>query len=283
MPKRSVTPGWLTTVSRRFYSIGLIGIGVQHFLFREFIPVIVPFWPSWLPGHTACVFVVGALLVAAGLAILFGVKSRTVAAITGLALLLLVVVDDVPSVLRLYPKHLGSWTNAIKVLAMCGGAWVVAESFEGEASALPRWLETLMSLGRFFFAWMLIAFGIDHFLYAGFVATLVPKWAGNAMFWTYFAGVALVSGGVGICVRRVSRLASLLVGGMIFLWVPMLHIPRALADPWGQLGNEWTSVFEATAFSGVAFLLAENSRRRQMPVASTSENREAGTRTPAAS
>lgn len=260
MLKQGVTPGWLVPIGRAFYSIGLIGIGVQHFLFREFIPVIAPLWPVSIPGRTVWVIVAGSLLVASGVAILFGVKARTVAAFTGLALLLLVVVDDVPSVLMGYPKHLGSWTNAIKALAMCGGAWVVAESLETEVSALPGWLEALMPSGRFFFAWMLIAFGIDHFLYSPFVATLMPKWAGNAMFWTYFAGVALIAGGLGICVKQVSRLASLLVGVMIFLWVPMLHIPRALADPRGQLGNEWTSVFEATAFSGVAFLLASMPR-----------------------
>jgi hypothetical protein len=43
---------------------------------------------------------------------------------------------------------------------------------------------------------------------------------------------------------------------MIFLWFIMLHIPRAIADPHSGNGNEWTSVFEALAFSGIAFLMA---------------------------
>jgi hypothetical protein len=42
---------------------------------------------------------------------------------------------------------------------------------------------------------------------------------------------------------------------MIFLWVLMLHIPRAIADPYTNVGNEWASVFEALAFSGMAFML----------------------------
>ena len=242
-------------MGRAFYGLGLIGIGMQHFIFRAFIPVVVPVWPALLPGFSLWARVVGALLIAAGAAILFGFRARHVAAITGLVFLVLVVVDDVPAVLRMYPKHLGSWTNAIKALAMCGGAWVVAESYD-RGDGLSPWLESPLPLGRYIFAGMLIAFGIDHFLYSVFVATLVPKWAGSGMFWTYFAGVALIAGGVGICVKPVARLASLAVGLMIFLWVPMLHIPRAMADPWGLLGNEMTSVFEATAFSGVAFLLA---------------------------
>jgi len=54
---------------------------------------------------------------------------------------------------------------------------------------------------------------------------------------------------------RVARLASLLTGVMIFLWVLRLHIPRAIADPYTYVGNEWASVFEALAFSGMAFML----------------------------
>ena len=36
----------------------------------------------------------------------------------------------------------------------------------------------------------------------------------------------------------------------------MLHIPRAIADPHSGLGNEWTSVCETLAFSGIAFMTA---------------------------
>jgi hypothetical protein len=43
---------------------------------------------------------------------------------------------------------------------------------------------------------------------------------------------------------------------MLFLWVILLHIPRAIADPHSGNGNEWTSVFQALAFSGIAFILS---------------------------
>jgi len=43
---------------------------------------------------------------------------------------------------------------------------------------------------------------------------------------------------------------------MIFLWFILLHIPRAIADPYIEKGNEITSVFESLGFSGIAFLIA---------------------------
>ena len=45
---------------------------------------------------------------------------------------------------------------------------------------------------------------------------------------------------------------------MIFLWVVMLHIPRAVTATPATRANETTAVFEALAFSGLAFLLAGN-------------------------
>ena len=57
--------------------------------------------------------------------------------------------------------------------------------------------------------------------------------------------------------KKTAALAGTLLGTMLFVWVLVLHIPRAVADPYGAIGNEWTSVFQALAFSGVAFILGE--------------------------
>jgi hypothetical protein len=44
--------------------------------------------------------------------------------------------------------------------------------------------------------------------------------------------------------------------------VILLHIPRALAaQDAAQVRNEWTAVFEALAFSGLAFFLTRKTER----------------------
>jgi uncharacterized membrane protein YphA (DoxX/SURF4 family) len=63
----------------------------------------------------------------------------------------------------------------------------------------------------------------------------------------------LIAGGLGIIVPLTSRLAGGLSGLMIFVWVLIVHIPRAVAI---RNSNETIVVFEALAFSGVAFLVA---------------------------
>jgi uncharacterized membrane protein len=252
----SQMPQWLVPIGRIFFAIGVIGIGVQHFIFSDFIPVIVPAWPAWIPGHHFWPHFFGAALIAAGLAIIFNIKARAVATVLGVAFLLLLIFDHIPAQLAASPAHLGVWTNAFKALTFCGGAWIVAGSLTEASANRNGLLEKLMPLGCYFLPITVVAFGIDHFVYSAFVASLVPKWIPAPVFWTYFAGAALIASGVAMIVSVQARVAALMLGIMIFLWFIMLHIPRAIADPHTGNGNEWTSVCEALAFSGIAFMLA---------------------------
>ena len=123
---------------------------------------------------------------------------------------------------------------------------------------MTRALERGYPLQRLLTPFLIIA-GIQHFIYPQFVAMLVPAWVPpSRMFWTYLAGAALIAGGTGIVLPRTMRLAALLMGTMIFLWVPLLHVPRALADLHGS--NETTAVFEAPAMSGIALMISGLSR-----------------------
>jgi uncharacterized membrane protein len=248
---------WLLAAGRILYAFGLASIGLMHLYFKNFPWVVIPDFPAWIPLRLLWIFGIGVMLIAAGVCMLFNLRGRKVAAWTGVGLLVLVLIAHLPS--RLTSQYLwvlGAWTNAIKELALAGGAWITALTLQKTEGELPSWLEKALPLGRCFFAFLLIVFGVDHFLYPKFVASLVPSWAGSAIFWTYFAGAALIAGGLGMIVKRVAALASLLTGVMLFLWVFMLHIPRAIADPYTYVGNEWASVFEALAFSGMAFMLA---------------------------
>jgi uncharacterized membrane protein YphA (DoxX/SURF4 family) len=89
-------------------------------------------------------------------------------------------------------------------------------------------------------------------MFTAFVASLIPGWfPGNAVFWTYFAGVALIAGGIGLFIPLTARLAALLSGLMVFSWFWIVHIPRTLLSV-----SDGIAVFEALAVSGIAFVIA---------------------------
>jgi uncharacterized membrane protein len=115
-------------------------------------------------------------------------------------------------------------------------------------------VDRIISPGRIFIAISLVVFGIQHFLYANFVATLVPDWMPSRLFWAYFAGAAFVLAAIGAVVPKMTRPAGILLGILFFLFVVTLHIPRIAAH--SRDGNEWTSGFVALAMCGGAWILA---------------------------
>ncbi|TWJ04935.1 hypothetical protein JN11_00658 [Mucilaginibacter frigoritolerans] len=248
--------------ARISYGILIAALAIQQIFYKDFRPVILPPWHPSITGYAIYVYVISTLFIAGGVAIIFEVGSRPVSLILGGVLLLLFCICQIPYELIVDPyyKHFGVWVNALKELAMAGGAFVVAGSFmtkdEGKENSLIMLLERLIPLGNVFFCIMIVGFGIDHFLYADGISTLVPNWMPLHLFWTYFAGVALIGSGLSIILRIRLKLSSLLLALMIFLWLVLLHIPRAFTDPYSLQGNEVSSVFEAFGFSGIAFLMA---------------------------
>ena len=116
-------------------------------------------------------------------------------------------------------------------------------------------LDKITKLGRYFLALPMVVFGIQHFLYAEFIVNLVPAWIPGGLFWTYFAGVALFASGLGIIINVLSRLAAMLLGLMISIWVIILHIPRVFQFP-GD--TEFINVFDAVCILSGAYLLSRS-------------------------
>ncbi len=117
-------------------------------------------------------------------------------------------------------------------------------------------LDKITKVGRYFLAIPMIVFGVQHFRYTEFVVSLVPSWIPGGLFWAYFSGVALFAAGVGIFFNVLSRLAATLLGAMIFVWVIVLHVPRALANPGDS--NEFINIFDALMMGGGGFIFAQS-------------------------
>jgi uncharacterized membrane protein len=232
----------LELVGRWFIALGVALSGAQQLGSGGFIRLIHP--PgTWLPHPDVVARALGVVLVLVGSGLLFARARPTAAWLLTALLVLMFAVERVPEILA-NPGAGYAWTNPAKVLALIGGAWMLASAPGGLADAG----------GRLFLAVFLVMGGIQHFVYAGFVDTLVPHWVGSARFGTCLAGVCLILGGVGMLIPRVAGWAAALSALMIFLWVPLLHVPRALAMP--NDPGETSAIFEALAISGVAALVA---------------------------
>jgi uncharacterized membrane protein len=250
-----------STLGRIFFAIAVAASGLLQLITADFVRLVPPL-PVWVPSHSSWAYLIGIVLVLAGLAIGTGYRALWAAAVLGALIFLDFLFLHLP-LAATNPRAGFMWTNPAKALAMLGGVIVLAgtlpEENTGRSSAIGRLFRKLRPLGPLLLSGFMILGGIQHFVYIDFVAKLVPAWVPEPRFWAYFTGVALIAGGVGLLLPKTARLAATMSGIMIFLWVVLLHIPRALAD----LSNvgEASGVFEALALSGVAFMLAD--RRKE--------------------
>jgi uncharacterized membrane protein len=207
---------------------------------RDFVR-LVPKLPAWVPVPGVWPVVAGVLFLAIGLALVADRKATAAANLLVALLLGSFVMQRIPEILA-NPGAGFVWTNPAKVLALAGGALLWA------AGARMIFLAA-GALGVF-----LVICGAQHFAYAGFVDGLVPAWLPpGRRFWTIFAAVALLAGGVGVMIPRTRRQAGFWTGVMIFLWVPLVHVARTM-----ELRNafELAGVLEALALGGVAWIVA---------------------------
>ncbi|WP_184543991.1 hypothetical protein [Mucilaginibacter sp. FT3.2] len=247
----------LNRVWRLFFAVALVSIAIQQFICSGFRPVIMPPEPAFIGQSTFCMCVSGIMLILVSATIVSGINSHIVADYLGAFMLIILVLFHIPYNIKTNLTVLYMWGDAFKLLAFCGGALIVATSIPAQkVTGLDAIMDRLRPFGPYFFATTMIVFGIEHFIYPQFVALLIPGWIPFHVFWTYFAGLALIVAGAAIMLKIKVKLAASLLGLALFLWLIMLHIPRALDTKIADRANEWTSVFEALGFSGIAFLIA---------------------------
>jgi len=79
-------------------ALAAVFFGVEHFLHPEYVPV-VPLgkpMPAWFPGHILVAYLTGAVLIAAGVSLVLGIKARAAATSLGIMVLILVLIVYLP-------------------------------------------------------------------------------------------------------------------------------------------------------------------------------------------
>jgi uncharacterized membrane protein len=127
--------------------------------------------------------------------------------------------------------------------------------------ARARGLDKIVAVSNLCFAIPLAVFGALHLSAAEFVMPLVPSYMPWRLFWAYFVGWALLAASLSIATKIQVRWSGLLFGIMMFLFVAMLHVPRALANPRDRIA--WVIVLRESSFAGGAWILAGNALRGQ--------------------
>jgi len=237
------------TVGRIFVAVSLIIFGAQHFIYGGFVATLVP---AFMPGRLFWAYFVGVAFVAAAIGILTRMLARPAATMLGVMFFLFVLLLHIPRIIG-NSSNGNEWTSGFVALAMCGGAWILADAapLEEREKADP-----FLKLGRYFFALAFMAFGIQHFVFGRFGAGLGPPWIPGRPLLAYLFGAIFVGAGAAIFIGKKAPMGATLLGSIGFLYFLLLYVPRIFA----QLHNPgpWTSGFEILAMCGSALVLAGN-------------------------
>jgi len=121
---------------------------------------------------------------------------------------------------------------------------------------LPRehGIDKIMPFGRLFYAIPLAVFGSEHFTITPVIAGLVPRWIPAPTFWVYLVGAGFICAALSITVLVRARLAAALVGMTFLIFVLLMDLPAAVANPSNRFF--WALALRELAFSGGALAFA---------------------------
>jgi uncharacterized membrane protein len=232
----------VTAAGPLLFGLAVAALGLQQIARLDLVPgpLVAPAWVPWRTG-VACLS--GAVLLAAGATIgPASMTSRRRAALVLAALFTLVFVAfQLPTPAAMLRDGVAR-TRALETLAFLATSLALAGAPLGRA-------------GRLLFAVCLVVLGVQHFMYAAFIATLVPAWIpGGGLFWNYATGVGMIAAGLAIGANRLAAPAGLLLALMLGAFVLTLHLPRVLARP--DDANELNSLLVALAMAGAALVVA---------------------------
>ncbi len=145
------------------------------------------------------------------------------------------------------------------VISMCAAGillFIVALWAAKTDIARARGLLKVVALANLCFAVPLAVFGALHLSAAESVMSIVPSYMPWRLFWAYLVGFVLLAASLSIATKIQVRWSGLLFGIMMFLFVAMLDIPGALANPKDRFG--WTLLLRESAFASGGLIFAGN-------------------------
>lgn len=242
---------------RIFYGLGIVGIGLLHFFFKGFRPIIMPIPAESVADISILVHLIAMYILVSGLFICINKKTRDVSLLLGAFFFIFLLGGHLPVRLQHHSEIRGAWIDAIKILALSGGALLMASAYpRARPNKVFDALYKVAPVGKYFFVIMLLLFGYGHMVNAVNISRLVPDYIPWPVFWTYIGGIALLGSAISFVINFKVKIVALLLGLTLFIWLISLHLYYAIRFPEFQDGENIIGSFECLAFCGIALVIS---------------------------
>jgi uncharacterized membrane protein len=251
----------VTGIGHLLFALGLAGLGVLSLFSGDFAYVWQPV-PMGVPLREILARLSGALLLAGGLGLL--VKRTASHGAFAMAAFLFgwVLVLQLPRVASA-PGNVGMWLGLAESTVLMTGGWTLFASLANpQAGARMSFVTSRRGtrLARILFGFACLPLGLSHFVYATGTAGMIPAWIPAHLGFACLTGAGHIATGLAVLFGVLPRLAATCEAAMISLFVILIHIPGAVAEPSSRFA--WTIVFVATALAGAVWVIAASLRNR---------------------
>lgn len=131
------------------------------------------------------------------------------------------------------PLNVGAWYPFFEAVTPLAAAVALSMRLRHSTPGLRRGCSERVVLrsARTVFGLTCVFYGLSHFVYAAYTATLVPAWLPGRMLLAYVTGACHLAAGLAIIVGIVPRLAAALEATMMSLFGLVVWVPSFFAHP----------------------------------------------------
>jgi uncharacterized membrane protein len=244
----------LSHIGLALYAGSMVAIGVTHFVTGSSPIGLLPV-PDGMPAAAVWSFISGCVFLFFGIGLFFRRYRRIIAILLGLLLLLMILFHHLQPLI-IHVSNPSEWAAVCELISFSAGAFFIADDdiLSSPIGKSSKTIHRAAIVSKYVFALALLVFGIEHYLYAEYIGTLIPTWIPGTVIWSYFVMIAFVGASISIFIGKAIYTSLILLGCMFCFWVLILHGPRVALHL--SLEPEWTSLFVAAGMAGTSFIFA---------------------------
>jgi uncharacterized membrane protein len=245
--------------SRAAFAAALTGLGILGLVYGNSSEIWEPI-PMSLPGRPVVMYLCSLVTLATGIGLVRRSSAVLASRVLLPFLLLWLVLLKLPALL-LAPQIVVGWESFAETAALSAGGWCLFAAHAGPWERRHLALAVGENGARAARALLIAALpmiGVSHFVYHDLTASLVPRWMGVPLGWTYLTGAASLAAAAGMLFAVSPRLAASLEAGMLWVFTLFVWVPRVASGPHDQ--ENWSELLISAAIASGAWLVAETYR-----------------------
>jgi uncharacterized membrane protein len=236
------------------FAAGMAALGALCLAYHDFLPQ----WqavPRDLPARELFALACGALLVLGSAALLFARSARLGAALLALLMLACLLLLRLPQ-LASSPLSIGSWEAVAETVTLAAAGWLLwawLDTLRPQAAVGFAAGATAAVSARLLVGAAMVVFGLAHFAYLDFTASMIPAWLPAHVPLACLTGACHLAAGSALLLGIVPALAVRLEAIMLSSFIVLVHVPAVIAHP--GAAEQWTELFLAMALAGAMWIV----------------------------